>query len=262
MIYVHYPGGLDDEEPDLDEKDRRKKFNELLASDAIASGLDSALEQLPKQDLAFITTELNLKPDEGKSPNAKHVLKKLIFEKANDEDELEDFFKSLSSGASQKFVIALYLKSKNDILDWITEKGLTLFLSQFAVAELQQWMGDTKLDGSECSSKKQLIDAFIHGRNAEKTVKKPIKVVKVSKTKPDLAKGITAADVFNWYSQKEMVEYLKTNNLAASGRMKDMAKRISDNLNGVEPPKSKKRKRGSSGGKKAKKAKTDGKGSK
>jgi len=263
MIYVHYPGGVGDDDDDTgDAKDKRKKMNELLSSDAMASGLDSALESLPKADLAAISTELHLKPEEGKSQNAKHVLKKLLFEKATEEDELEEFFKNLSAGSAQRFVTALNLKNRNEVTDWITEKGLKLFLSQFAVLELQQWMGDIKLDGKQCASKKHLIDAFIHGKNAEKLKAKPKKDAKVSASKPDLAKGISAADAFNWYTGDELRDYLKKHNLATQGRLREVAKRVSDHLNGLEVKKKEakgtKRKRGGPGKKKgAKKQKTN-----
>jgi len=254
MLYVHYPSGRgedEDEDEHLDEKGKRKKLNESLTSDAMASGMDSALNCLSKADLMAITAELGLKPEEGKSPTARHVLKKLLFEKATDEDDLQDFFDSLSASSLQKFVTALEVKSKDEILDWITERGLTLFLSQFAVAELQQWMGDIKLDGSKCSSKKQLIECFIHGKDAPAPKAKPKKAATaVSKTKPDLAKGITALDAFNWYKRQELDDYCKKHKLPTNGKLKAVAKRVADHLNGVDVKpkkadgKGKKRKRG------------------
>jgi len=255
MVYVHYPSGI---EGDDDEKADRDTKNELLASDALASGFDAALELLSLADLQQITEELDLKPEPGKTKTAKKVLKKLLFEHGTSMDELEDFFNKLPTKSVNCFTNAMDVKDKNKIMDWITEKGLTLFLSQFAAMELRQWMGDIGLEAGDSSSKKLIIDAFIHGKNVDDKRPAAKSSPKLSKTKPDLAKGISAADAFQWYTVEELKAYLKKNDLPTSGRLREIAHRVADHLNGhYLPKKSLKRKRNSSSSnKKAKKAKT------
>jgi len=256
MVYVHYPSGIEDDD---DEKADRDTKNELLASDALASGFDAALERLPIADLQQVTNELELKLEPGKTFTAKKVLKKLLFEHGTQMDELEEFFNKLPTKSVNCFLRAMWIKDKNKIMDWITEKGLTLFLSQFAAMELRQWMGDIGLEAGDSSSKKLIIDAFIHGKNVDDKRPAVKSSPKLSKTKPELVKGISAADAYQWYTKEELKACLKQNDLPTSGRLREIAKRVADHLNGVyQPKRSKKRKRTSSSTtKKAKKAKTE-----
>jgi len=91
------------------------------------------------------------------------------------------------------------------------------------------------------------------------------KQVKLSKTKPDLKKGISADDVFNWYSLEELRAYIKENAIPVSAgvhRLRPIAQVVADYLNGTlkvteKTKKTKKRKRASSIPAGRKKRKTD-----
>jgi len=120
-------------------------------------------------------------------------------------------------------------------------------------------MGDIGLEAGDSSSKKLIIAAFIHGKNVDDKRPAVKSSPKLSKTKPELAKGISSADAYQWYTVEELKACLKKNDLPTSGRLREIANRVADHLNGVYVPKrSKKRKRTSSSTtKKAKKAKTE-----
>jgi len=171
MLFVHYPEGLgeDDEEINSD----RDKVNELLASDALASGIDNALQRLSREDMNTFVNDLGIEIPEGKSRNSKYVLKKELFNFATDKDDLEDFLKLLPKQSMERFAKALEVDPTQDaVSDWIAKQGLSLLLSQFAVAELRQWMGDCGLKTYDVDSKKVLIDAFVDRKNVQVEKKK------------------------------------------------------------------------------------------
>jgi hypothetical protein len=231
IVRIHY-----EKDEDLLTADRDEQ-NEALVEDTIASGVDSLLTSIPKSYLEQIVTGLNLEYQEGKNQKNTAVMKKALYE-AIDDKGVPEFFSKLTKDKLILFCKGAKLASTGDktalqktIEEEITTRGINAFFSQFSERELQQWCQDCELSAPITTSKKALIQALVEQKDLKP--KKKAKS-KISKTKVALEPGVTVADVFNWYTVKELKAYCTDKGLPTTGKLREIAKRVVDHLDGKE----------------------------
>jgi len=268
IVSIHYQPTDEDDVLELP-KDQQI---EALAEDVVASGADALLNSLQKSVLLNLVEGLVLDYPPEKNKTASGVLKKGLYNLIDDVG-VEDFLNQLTLAKVQLICHSLKLEESGDkstldkrIIDYVNERGLKAFFSQFVEGELKQWCVDNHLmdsDDHSSYSKQSLLNALIHRQPVTKDnkSKKPEKPHLNLKKRPKIKAGISAADVFQWYTKAELLEYCNKEGISKKGKFRQIATRVAKHVNGEkvemlgEP---KKRKRGSKGKEKSqKKARVD-----
>jgi len=244
IVSLHYS-----QDDDLFTATRSKQIKGMV-EDAIYSGIHIFLHKLALITLKTLLADANMEVKKSGKASIIKPLKEHI-----DDTGVNEWAEQLPAAAVKAVCKDLKIagQKKKDIINWIRDESLNSFFRQFAAQELQQWCLDSNLEAST-QSKKALVEALV----SQKTAKKKKKVAPQNplgdpdldlKDKPALKKGITAANVFQYYKGTELRDWLKAKDIRTEGKLKDLALRTVEVLEGTyEAPEKKergrKRKRG------------------
>lgn len=196
-------------------------------------------ESMTVKQRADAVAKLNINHEEqGNNPKSTRVHKKRLLE-ALEASGVEDFLKEnvdvdalLEIG--ETFDLELSAKATaeklaSQINNQIEYEAAAAFLESFSNSTLLDVAFEMKLSAATTTAANGTVVEAILTDTEIKTLKKPAikkKAVKVSKTKPKLAKGVTYDDVYQWYTVEELKEFAKENELLVSGTKKELIKRI------------------------------------
>jgi len=272
IVSIHYQPTDEDDVLELSKEEQI----EALAEDVVASGADALLNSLPRTVLLPLVEGLVLDYPPEKNKSATGVIKKGLYNLIDDVG-LEEFLNQLNLTKVKLICHSLKLEEDGEkstldkrIIDYVNERGLKAFFSQFVEGELKQWCVDNHLldsDDHASYSKQSLLQALIQRQQVTKeSYKKPEKPHLNLKKRPKIKAGISSADVFQWYNKTELLEYCTKEGISKKGKLRQVATRVAKHANGDKVEmlgESKKRKRGSKGKEKSqKKARVDKNGPK
>jgi hypothetical protein len=236
-----------------------EKDDDISRSALLKLILDDIKRTGYRKALKILTTGLLLKLSkclewEDKSPSGKQLLVKKLSERLEEDSKgfIEKVEPKYLKEALEYLESDVPASSKDygaEFLIICERFGLENLLSSFEVSKLQEFAEDLDLE-VKSKSIDNLLDCIMNlsSHEPERTHSKP----QISKSKPDLKKGVSVADITAHYSRLELTDYLKNNSLPTHGKKKEMAKRIVNYLEGHEekkksPKKSGKRKAEDSG---------------
>jgi hypothetical protein len=195
-------------------------------------------ETMSTKQRADAVAKLNIDhKEQGNNPKSTRVHKKRLLEAV--EGGVLDFLKENVDAEGlveigEAFELELSEKTGVDKLasqltNQIEYEAVSAFLESFPNDLLLDVAFDMKLsEASATAATGTVVEAILTNTDV-KELKKPApkkKSVKVSKTKPKIAKGVTYDDLFQWYTVDEIRDFAKDNELLVSGSKKDLIKRI------------------------------------
>jgi len=169
-------------------------------------------------------------------PEANAIAKRLGDKAAN--DGIKEFLSKTSDDTLESIAKELEL-GKGDRIQNIIEKaeanGLEHLFSSFPIEELTQFAAGCKLK-VQSKSREVLIDCLMNqtGFKKKKAETKKKDDTKVSKSKPEIKKGISLVDLRSWYYRDDLMNYCKEKGLKTGGNKKDLETRILKHLSGTD----------------------------
>ena len=208
---------------------RRAAQNEALEAHMIHTGVSRFFESLHKSELKTI-----LSADEPKYTSKAAYVKTV--QGLVERDGLEKFLQTCGKATLETIAPELSDEKDEDelrsaIMDKIVETGIENFfhwLDPVLLYDVAKALGHTV---SKAHHKQQLLEAITTG-HISKVAKKVSKVPKVSKHKPDIEKGVSAADLHQYYNIEDLVKWCKEHKLKQIGVKKVVIQRIIGFLNG------------------------------
>jgi len=247
----------------IDVEEHKKTLGKAIADDAFATGIKKLVELMPVSMLEEMGVET--KNEDGKKI-ARNIVRKLIMTKIQ-EDTPQKFLESLDKKVIEQLLTILDIDKPatnetvyiDAIVEEIDAMGLENALSSLTLEELQKLAKVHKLKVHSTTSINAYINALLSGEDQKKASKRDKKTQEPSKKKPEMIKkGISKADLRQYYYRWELIDYCKDNGLPTSGHITEIINRIIDHLDGKPVKTGKKRKAAASSKEKpAKKAKTE-----
>jgi len=224
------------------------------------------LQTLPREQLAKLAEKIEWEGREEGGTKSKNVYVKKINEQLASSG-VKQFLKNLSED-ELKAVIKLCQEEDDpepkgkhaDLVDQILTKadeyGLEYTLSTFPVQDLQKIASASELS-VQSSSVEHLMTSIMQHKNYKAPKKQKKEPAKPSKSKQDIKKGISKADLYQWYYRGELADWLKEKGEPHTGNKRELINRITDKLNGVAPKKHRKKGVKRTASRKAKKSKSE-----
>jgi hypothetical protein len=228
-----------------------KDLVKLLVEDVSSTGLQLMFENLTKDTLNKITTDLKIEYpgyDEDAKPSVRLMAKRLVVAlgdasspKAFLTKDCEEHLDAMLDDLEIEDVSAKDKdKAAKAILAEANSMGVEHCLSAFSVDLLKRFAEGSglKVHGS---SREKILTALMDRTDMvkPKTPKKKVKKVEEqpSESKPKIAKGISKVDLNSWYYAADLAEWCKDKDLPHHVAKKVLVKQILDHLDGKEPPK-------------------------
>jgi len=220
------------------ERNESWKKNDLkkLITPAITSAATKyVVERMTTEQLAAAVAPLKINHTKKRNnPNSRKVLSKRLTENLMNTG-LTEFFEQYAetplltgiAGSLELQPASSKAALVKQIADAADAEGLRLYLESFSEEVLRDVAFDMKLerDPLALNSRQVLVECILH--NHEIPEKEHVKeVIKVSKTKPELKKGVKYQDVFQHYTVEELHDWAKKNGLKTTGNKPDLIKRI------------------------------------
>jgi len=195
-------------------------------------------ETMSTKQRADAVAKLNINhKEQGNNPKSTRVHKKRLLEAV--EGGVLDFLKeNVDAEGLVEIAEAFELELKeqtgvdklaSQLTNQIEYEAASAFLESLPNDLLLDVAFDMKLSEASATAATGTVVEAILTNTEVKELKKPApkkKSVKVSKTKPKIAKGVTYDDLFQWYTVDEIRDFAKDNELLVSGSKKDLIKRI------------------------------------
>jgi len=221
---------------------KKNDLKKLVAPAITVSAAKYLVENLSLEQLQVAVAPLKIDhKKKHNNPNSKKVLTKRLNEylmengiSAYLEEHAEvDLLKSIC----ETFDLVAG-SSKADLVKQITEavetEGLRVYFGSFSEEVLRDVAFDMKLekDPSSTTSKQVLLECILHNHEVPEREEKKKEKIKISKTKPEIKKGVPYQDIFQHYYVEELHDWCKKNGLKTSGAKSDLISRILAFLDG------------------------------
>jgi len=200
------------------------------------------VENLSLAQLQEAVAPLKIDHEKKKNnPNSKKVLSKRLNETLVQMGIAEYLEQHAGLELLKSISVGLELaptSSKTDLINQITEaveaEGLRVYFSSFSEELLRDVAFDMKLENDPVAitSKQVLVECILHNHEVPEREEKKKEKIKVSKTKPEIRKGVAYQDVFQHYYVEELHDWCKKNGLKTSGSKPDLIRRILAFLDG------------------------------
>jgi len=190
-------------------------------------GITKLVERLRKGELDVINEECALPKREKENKENKDsapVLRKRLRD-VIDVDGLPKLLESCNKKALEQFCSALDLNAKDTqqtrdaIINEVRAIGLRNYVSKCDTNYLCDCIKAQGFKVKSGATRKSVVDAFIYQINADE-VPEPKDEEKISRHKPDIKKGVSGADLFQWYNVDELIDYCKEKEITISKRKK------------------------------------------
>eukprot|EP01114_Cavostelium_apophysatum_P006484 TRINITY_DN1780_c0_g2_i1.p2 TRINITY_DN1780_c0_g2~~TRINITY_DN1780_c0_g2_i1.p2 ORF type:complete len:298 (+),score=96.84 TRINITY_DN1780_c0_g2_i1:1710-2603(+) len=209
----------------------RTHLVDAISEEVNTIGVKHLTMMLKKTQLSEICASLGIEAE------SKPVLQKRLYE-AIVKQGASDFFGALDKKSLQVIMAAMgedtavdAKKSAKRLADLIEILGSEVFFARFEVPFLKELMRDMELETNSVASKNSLVRAIIDQTDAEKATR-PNTEIKFSKSKKEIAKGITYQDIFQWYKVEEVRDWCRDNELKVSGTKPELINRVLAFLDG------------------------------
>jgi len=219
-----------------DDEKSDKRLIKQLESTFVNYGIQKLVERLRRTELVAINEEHKLQKRKNEavtnSDKSAPVLRKRIHEEIIDEG-LHSFLSELDKKTLILFLDALELSgsgSEEHLRDVIENEVHAIGLRYYVTKCDSQFLRDcVKSSGQKAvvgATRKSLIDAFIYQVDAKEVMPQK-EVEKISKDAPKIRKGVSGADLFQWYNRAELIDYARDHDITPlHGKKKEVIERI------------------------------------
>jgi hypothetical protein len=220
----------------------KKNLVTYLADEVSNIGMKKLLNTLTKDLILKLASKMEWEGKE-EGPKSKPVFIKRIdqsivasgareFFNTLDESVLRETVKKATNMEKEEEATGTKKELIDQILAAADEFGLDNAFSVFSVAELQKFAAASDLK-VQSSSADQIITSILNHQDYKPPKKVKKKIEKPSKDKQDIKKGISKADLQQWYYRAELSDWCKDHGLKPAGSKAELIRRVYAKLNNL-----------------------------
>jgi len=223
---------------------KKSELTEGLKNYAISYGVKTLGSNVKVEVLKGLAEDLKLEGEKGKPVTARNAIIKALDTKVLS-GGVDEVFKSVKKDHLEAILDFIEVDKESSqkalasqVSDELRRTGVDILLFRLKISILHVICEELKIEVLPTTSRKIIVESIVEGEVPDT---KPRKVEKLSKKKPSLEKGVSVENIVYHYGKTELEEFINKHKLTATGKKRDLAKKIVEYLED-EVEKSKKEK--------------------